>query len=128
MCPAKPTQDPAALQDVESFLAGVPAEQRSALERLRAQIRAAAPEAIEMISYGVPAFKYKGRPLVSYAAAKIHCSFFVQSPVVMEAHAELLAGYNTSKGTVRFQPEQPLPEELVHALVRARMAETDTKA
>lgn len=46
----------------------------------------------------------------------------------MEAHAELLAGYNTSKGTVRFQPEQPLPEELVHALVRARMAETDAKA
>lgn len=63
MCPAKPTQDPAALQDVENFLAGVPAEQRSALERLRAQVRAAAPEAIEMISYGVPAFKYKGRPL-----------------------------------------------------------------
>ncbi|MCW5879063.1 MAG: DUF1801 domain-containing protein [Anaerolineales bacterium] len=128
MSPAKPTQDPATLQEVENFLAGVPAEQRSALERLRDQIRAAAPEAIEMISYGVPAFKYKGRSLVSYAAAKSHCSFFVQSPAVMEAHVEMLAGYNISKDTVRFQPEQPLPEELVHTLVLARMAETNTKA
>lgn len=129
MSPAKSPQvsSEADLQQVEAFLAQVPELQRAALQELRAQIRDAAPQAIETISYGVPAFKYKGRPLVSYGAAKTHCSFFVQSPAVIEAHEELLAGYDTSKGTVRFQPEQPLPPHLVTTLVKARMAETDAK-
>ena len=111
--------------DVEAFLVSVPADSRSALERLRRTIAAAAPEATEKIGYGVPAFYYQGRPLVSYAAAKNHCSFYVQSPAVMEAHQAELEGYDTSKGTVRFRPEQPLPDALVTKLVKARMAETD---
>jgi uncharacterized protein YdhG (YjbR/CyaY superfamily) len=112
---------------VDEFLAKVPSDSRVALERLRALIRSVVPEAEEGLSYGVPAFKYRGRPLVSYGAGKTHCSFYVQSPEVMEAHAELVAGYDTSKGTVRFQPDHPLPAELVTTLVKARMAETDAK-
>jgi uncharacterized protein YdhG (YjbR/CyaY superfamily) len=111
--------------DVDAFLAALPLEIRAALENLRRAIRAAAPGAEESISYGVPAFKYRGRPLVSFGAAKSHCSFYVQSPAVMEAHLDELAAYDTSKGTVRFATDAPLPDALVAKLVRARMAETD---
>jgi uncharacterized protein YdhG (YjbR/CyaY superfamily) len=109
--------------EVEAFLAAQPPDRRAALEDLRAKILASAPEATEAIGYGVPAFKLRGRPLVSYGAGKDHCSFYVQSPAVMEAHAGELAGYRTSKGTVHFAPSDPLPPELVATLVRARMAE-----
>jgi uncharacterized protein YdhG (YjbR/CyaY superfamily) len=111
--------------DVDTFLAGLPEEKREALEDLRRVIAAAAPDAEEGISYGVPAFKYRSRPLVSFGAGKDHCSFYVQSPAVMEAHRNELAGYDTAKGTVRFTPDKPLPADLVTKLVEARMAETD---
>jgi uncharacterized protein YdhG (YjbR/CyaY superfamily) len=111
--------------DVDAVLAALPEAERAALEALRRVIAAAAPEAVETISYGVPAFKYRGRPLVSFAAAKSHLSLFVQSPGVMEAHRDEVVGFDTSKGTIRFSPARPIPEELVTKLVRARMAETD---
>ena len=111
--------------DIDTFLARLPEEQREALEALRRVIAAAAPEAEEGISYGVPAFKYRARPLVSFGAGKDHCSFYVQSPAVMEAHRSELAGYDTAKGTVRFTPDKPLPADLVTKLVEARMTETD---
>jgi uncharacterized protein YdhG (YjbR/CyaY superfamily) len=110
---------------VDEYLAAVPADQRVALEYLRARIRSVAPEAEEGLSYGVPAFKLRGRSLVSYGAARNHCSFFVQSPAVMEAHQADLAGYDTSKGTVRFAADRPLPAALVAKLVRARIAENE---
>jgi uncharacterized protein YdhG (YjbR/CyaY superfamily) len=119
---------PAASPEFDAFLAKLPDDQRAALEALRQAIRRAAPEAEEGLSYGVPAFKYRGRPLVSIGAAKGHCAFYVQSPAVMDAHATELAGYDTSKGTVRFQATEPLPDTLVAALVRARIAETDARA
>jgi uncharacterized protein YdhG (YjbR/CyaY superfamily) len=114
--------------DVDAFLAALPPETSAALENLRRAIRAAAPDAQESINYGVPAFKYRGRPLVSFGAAKGHCSFYVQSPAVMDGHRDELASYDTSKGTVRFPPDKPLPGALVAKLVRARMAETDATA
>lgn len=119
------TNPPAA---VEAFLAALPEPTRVALERLRRTIAATAPSAVEGIAYGVPAFRYRGRPLVSYGAGKGHCAFYVQSPAVMEAHARALAHLDTSKGTVRFQPDEPLAANLVADLVRARMAETDATA
>lgn len=87
-------------------------------------IAAAAPDAVEAICYGVPAFRLTGRPLVSFGAGRKHCSFYVQSPAVMELHREELAGYDTTKGTVHFTPERPLPAELVTKLIRARIAES----
>lgn len=117
--------------DVDAFLATLPDDVRAALQRLRELIAAAAPEAVEAIAYGVPAFKYRGRPLVSFGAGrsgKGHCAFYVQSPPVMDAHRAELRGYDTSKGTIRFPADEPLPEELVTQLVRARMAETDAAA
>ena len=112
-----------AMTDVATFLAKLPESQRAALEELRATIRTAAPEAVELINYGVPMFRFAGKNLVAFAAAKHHCSFYVQSPAVMEAHAEELKGYDTAKGTIRFTPEKRLPGELVQKLVLARIAE-----
>lgn len=109
--------------EVEGVLALLSPERRTALEDLRRKIHRAAPDATEGIGYGVPAFKLRGRPLVSYGAGREHCSFYVQSPAVMEAHAKQLAGYRTSKGTVHFGPEAPLSQELVTSIVRARIAE-----
>lgn len=118
---APPTRSP----EIDAFLAQQPEEVGAALERLRRVIAAAAPDAVEAIAYGVPAFRYRGRPLVSFGAGKTHCSFYVQSPAVMDAHRGDLAGYDTTKGTIRFQPAAPPPPQLVTRLVRARMAETD---
>jgi uncharacterized protein YdhG (YjbR/CyaY superfamily) len=116
---------PSTSAEIDEFLGGLPERMRKPLENLRRTIAAAAPEAVEGIAYGVPAFKYRRRPLVSFGAGKDHCSFYVQSPAVMEAHRDELAGYDTAKGTIRFQPDEPLPVELVTKLVAARMAETD---
>lgn len=107
---------------VDDYLAGVPEPSRSVLQALRIQIKSAAPQAIEYIGYGIPCFK-QGRSLVSYAAAKNHCSFFAMSPAVMAEFGEELAGYSTSKGTIRFDPERPIPAALVKRLVKARLAE-----
>jgi uncharacterized protein YdhG (YjbR/CyaY superfamily) len=115
--------DPAT--EIDAFLANVPDEARAALDDLRNTIRAVAPESNEKIGYGIPAFYYQGRPLVSYGAAKKHCSFYAQSPAVMDAFADDLGSYDTAKGTIRFAANEPLPAVLVEKLVRARMEETD---
>jgi uncharacterized protein YdhG (YjbR/CyaY superfamily) len=119
---------PSRSDEIDAFLAGLPEDVRGALEDLRRTIATAAPDAVEGIGYGVPAFKYRGRPLVSFGAAKEHCSFYVQSPAVLDAHRDELAGYDTAKGTIRFTPDKPLPASLVTTLVKARMAETDAAA
>jgi uncharacterized protein YdhG (YjbR/CyaY superfamily) len=115
-------RDGAAAAGVEAYLARVPEPQRSALERLRAQIRKAAPEAEEAISYGVPAFR-QGRGLVAYAAFKGHCSLFPMSDGVWSELGEDLAPWRTSKGTLQFTPDEPLPAKLVARLVKARIRE-----
>jgi uncharacterized protein YdhG (YjbR/CyaY superfamily) len=119
---------PSRSAEIDAFLAGLPEDVRAALEDLRRTIATAAPDAVEGIGYGVPAFKYRGRPLVSFGAAKEHCSFYVQSPAVLDAHRDELAGYDTAKGTIRFTPDKPLAASLVTTLVKARMAETDVAA
>lgn len=107
---------------VDDFLAAVPEPQRAALKQLRAEIRALAPEAEEVISYGVPTYKLDGA-LVSFGAAKEHCALYVMSPAFMESIADRLAGFDTSKGTIRFQPDHPLPRDLVALIVQGRIAE-----
>jgi uncharacterized protein YdhG (YjbR/CyaY superfamily) len=109
--------------DVGEYLAALPEGPRATLEKLRATIKTAAPEAIEAISWGMPAFKYHGRPLVAYAAFKDHYSFFPMSTRFMEAHQKELDAYRTSKRTIRFAPDRPLPATLVKKLVKARLAE-----
>jgi uncharacterized protein YdhG (YjbR/CyaY superfamily) len=122
------TNDVSASEQIDRILADLPADQRTALQALRQTISAVAPEAVEAISYSVPAFRYRGRPLVSYGASKSHIAFYVMSPAAMDAHREQLASYDTTKGAIRYQPDRPLPVDLVTAIVRTRMAETDAAA
>ena len=114
-----------AVARVDAILAALSAEQRAVMQRLRATIAAAAPEAEDAISYGAPAFRYHGRPLVAYAAYKAHCSFFPMSPELIERHEAELAAFVTAKGTIQFTPERPLPRDLVERMVRERMAQID---
>lgn len=108
---------------VEEYLAGLPADSRAALEKLRATIRTAAPEATEAISYQMPAFKDHGRGLVAYAAFRDHCSLFPMSGKVIEDHKEVLGPRVTGKGTIQFTVDEPLPAALVKKIVKARLAE-----
>lgn len=111
--------------DVETYLAKLPAEQKGALERLRAQVRRLVPEATESITYGMPTFKVNGRALLLYAAWKQHLSLYGLSGDFVAAHAEDLAGFGGTKGSVHFTPEHPFPEPLVERMVASRLAELD---
>jgi uncharacterized protein YdhG (YjbR/CyaY superfamily) len=115
----------AATARIDATLASLPADQRAALDALRATIAAAAPDAVEGISYGMPAFRYRGHPLVGYQAAKAHCAFYPMDPAVIDAHRDELVGFDTSKGTIRFLPDHPVPSDLVVRIVRARVAALD---
>jgi len=107
---------------IDQYLAGIPDHKRAALETLRAQIRVAAPDARETISYGVPTFKLDGRYFLGFSATRNACSFYTgRGP--LEAFADQLHGYRLWKGTINFPVERPLPPNLVIAIVRLRTAE-----
>ena len=112
-----------AAKEVDAFLAKVPGDKRGALEKLRKTIKAAAPNAVELINYGVPMFRLDGKNLVSYAAAANHCSFYVQSPAVMRAFAAELKDFKQGKGSIQFAADKPISAALVTRLVKARIAE-----
>ena len=113
-------------KNIDEYLADVPEPARGTLNRIRAAIRSAAPpEAIEAISYGMPTFKYKG-PLVWFAAFSNHCSLFPTASVI-EAFKHELRGFSTSKGTIHFPTDKPLPTALVKKLVKARVAQQESK-
>ena len=113
-------------ENVDEYLASVPEPARSTLEKVRAAIRSAVPaEATECISYGMPAFKHKG-VLVWFAAFSDHCSLFPTASVI-EAFKKELEGFSTSKGTIQFPTDKPLPVALVKKLVKARVAQNELK-
>jgi uncharacterized protein YdhG (YjbR/CyaY superfamily) len=116
---AKPTT-------VDAYLKAVNPDQRKALQKLRQDIHSAAPGAGECISYGMPAFRWKGKFLVAFGAAKTHCAFYPGS--IVREFADELSGYDTAKGTIRFQPDQPLPKGLVKKLINARIAQQSQKS
>jgi uncharacterized protein YdhG (YjbR/CyaY superfamily) len=107
---------------IDEYLTGVPDDKRVALERLRAQIKAAVPDATESISYGRPTFKLNGHWFMAFGVAKNYCSFYAGA-APLEALAGELAGYRVWKGTINFQADRPLPAELVARLIEVRIAE-----
>ena len=126
MIAKKPGANKAAVRTVDDYLARVPEEARATLEKLRQTIRAAAPKAVEVISYQMPMFKHHGM-VAGFAAFKDHCSLFPGS-AVMEEYREELKRYDTSKGTIRFPAGKPLPVALVRKLVKARVKQNEAKA
>jgi uncharacterized protein YdhG (YjbR/CyaY superfamily) len=107
---------------IDEFLAGVSSDKRAALEKLRRTIRAAVPKAEECINYGVPAFRLDGKLLVAFGAGAKHCAFYPGAHP-NEAHKDELQVYSTSKGTIRFPADSPLPAALVRKLVNTRIAQ-----
>ena len=114
-------------KNIDDYLSKVPEEACATLEKLRQTIKAAAPNAVEVISYQIPTFKLDGRMLVSFAAFKNHCSFFPGAAPI-KAHAKDLKAYEISKGTIRFPTNKALPASLVKKLVKARIEENEARA
>jgi len=106
----------------DDFLAVLSAHKRAALQKLRKDVKAAAPKAEECISYGIPGFRLNGKLLVSYGAGTKHCAFYPGS--IVKEFKDELKDYDTSgKGTIRFSADTPLPSALVREIVKARIAQ-----
>ena len=113
----------AAAKTVDEYISKTPEPAQSTLRHLRSVIRSVVPkETTEVISYGIPMFKFNGM-LVGYAAFKNHCSLFPTGSGAIEKFAKELKGYSTSRGTIQFPPDKPLPDALVKKIVKARVAE-----
>ena len=108
---------------IDEYLAGLSLENRAALQKVRRAVHAAAPGAKECISYGMPAFRVDGKLIAGFKAAANHCSFHPMSGDTVETLEADLAGYETSRGTVRFSAGAGLPATLVRKLVKTRIAE-----
>lgn len=112
---------------VDDYLAALPEPQRALLGGLRADVSRLAPDAVETISYGMPAFKIDGRFFLSYAAWTKHCSIYPIDDQLLERHADAVRGYGRTKGALHFTPSRPLPAALLEDLVRQRAAEARSK-
>jgi uncharacterized protein YdhG (YjbR/CyaY superfamily) len=120
-----PKQPPPA--DIDAYLAPLPPDQRDALQTLREVIHAAVPEATEVISYSAPAFRHHGM-LVSFTAARNHCTFHLMGTDLLPEFADELGDYTLTKGGVHFTPDHPIPAELVTRMVRAKAARNEATA
>ena len=112
---------------VDAYLAALPDDQREVLEKLRADVARLVPDAVETISYAMPAFKLDGRFFLSYAAWKQHCSIYAIDDQLLERHADAIRGYGRTKGALHFTADKPLPDALLQDLVRQRVAEARAK-
>jgi uncharacterized protein YdhG (YjbR/CyaY superfamily) len=113
-------------KSIDEYLKPLDHDKRAALEKLRKDIKAAAPNAQECISYGIPGFRLNGQLLVSFGAAAKHCSFYPGSYPI-EANQAQLKKYQTSKGTIRFSASEPLPSTLIRKLVNSRIGQQAAK-
>jgi len=111
------------MSDVDDYLAGIEPVERSALQHIRRLAMEVVPDAEDGRSYGMPALKYRKKPLIGFISAKNHLSLFPFSPAVIEALSDRLDGYDVSKGTIRFSVAHPIPDDVVQDIVRYRLQE-----
>lgn len=114
---------PTAVETVDAYLETVPEPKRGTLEQMRRMIREILPDAVECISYGMPAFRVNGKVIAGLAAFKNHLSYLPHSGTVLDKLKEELAGYTSSTGALQFAVDTPLPRELVQKLIEVRQAE-----
>jgi uncharacterized protein YdhG (YjbR/CyaY superfamily) len=112
---------------IDEYLAALSDDKRAALQKIRKAVKAAAPGAEECITYRIPAFRLDGKPLVGFGAGSNHCAFYPMSSTTVREHHDELKAFDTSKGTIRFHPDKPLPVALVRKLVKARIAENQSQ-
>jgi uncharacterized protein YdhG (YjbR/CyaY superfamily) len=110
---------------VDEYMAALAPDRRGPMEDLRRTIRAAAPDATEVITYKMPGFKRHGQFLVSYDAFKRHYSLFPSSDPMIAALGDELRPYLAGKGTIHFPADRPLPLDLIRRIVEIRVAESD---
>jgi uncharacterized protein YdhG (YjbR/CyaY superfamily) len=110
-------------QEIDEYLATLEEPKRRTLERLRTTILEVVPDAEQGISYGMPAFKVGGKAVAGFAAFKDHLSYFPHSSTVLTELGDDVAGYETSKGTLKFPVDKPLPKNLVKKLIAVRRQE-----
>ena len=110
-------------RNIDEYLAALTPDKRAALEKVRRAVHTAAPGAEECLSYGMPAFRLNGTLIAGFRAAADHCSFHPMSGETVATLEADLAGYETSRGTIRFSSRHGLPATLVRKLVKARIAE-----
>lgn len=113
---------------IDEYLVNLRPDHRKTLQKLRRTIHAAVPRAEECISYGIPAFRLDRRPLVFFGAWANHCAFYPGTAATLKSFRNELGNFQTSKGTIRFSPEKPLPVALVKKLVKTRIAENNDRA
>jgi uncharacterized protein YdhG (YjbR/CyaY superfamily) len=111
------------MESIDETLAGLPEPENHTLQRVIDIARRVAPQAIDGVSYGVPALKVAGKPLIGVSASAHHLSIFPFSPAAIDVVRTDLDGFSVSKGTIRFTAEHPLPEAIIQRLVAARLAE-----
>lgn len=114
--------------DIDHYLSVLPDAAKARLQEMREIIRKAAPEATETISYNMPAFRYKGKILVYFAAFKNHVSLFPGNSTLIKLFENDLKAYRTTKGTIHFELDKPVPADLVEKLVQFRVRENMEKA
>jgi uncharacterized protein YdhG (YjbR/CyaY superfamily) len=108
---------------MDDYLAGLEDDQRAALQHVREVVREAVPDAEEGTSYGMPAFRWNGKPLLGFRAAKKHLSLFPFSPAVIDALTARLDGFELSKGTIRFTAQHQLQDDVLRDVVMLRLDE-----
>ncbi len=115
-------------ETIDEYLASVKADHRDALQKVREAIHAVAPNAEECINYGIPAFRLNGRSLVFFGAWANHCAFYPGSSATLKKIRNELRNFQTSKGTLRFSPDKPVPVALVKKVLKARITENNARA
>ena len=118
---AAPRRDP----KVDAYLAALPPDQARLLGSLRQRVERLVPDAVEQISYGMPAFKLSGRFFLSYAGWKKHCSIYAPPSTFLDAHETELAAFDRTKGSLHFTPAMPLPDALLDEMILAMAARAD---